>query len=213
MKGMVRAIATIFGALLIGSLMAVNVGAQCGASDGPLTSNTATALLMHSTSVSTAATVVTAQASLAQHPASAAVSPVGAPIVGFWHVKFISKGTGFIPDGTVVDMGFSQWHSDGTEILNSSRPPATSNFCLGVWAKTGPSTYKLNHFALSSDLNGNMIGPANIREDVTLDTNGTSYSGTFSISQYDTSGNLLVHIVGEVKATRITVDTKLSDIL
>jgi hypothetical protein len=59
-------------------------------------------------------------------------APVGAPIIGFWHVTFISKGTGFIPDDTVVDKGFSQWHSDGPEILNSSRPPATSNFCLGV---------------------------------------------------------------------------------
>jgi hypothetical protein len=48
---------------------------------------------------------------------------------------------------------------------------------------------------------------------VTLDVHGTSYTGTFSIDQCDTSGNLLVHIVGEVKATRITVDTKLSDIL
>jgi hypothetical protein len=196
------------GTLVIASLMAVNARAQCGASDGPLTSNTATALLLHSAPVK--ATTATPGA---QTTASPQVAPVGAPIVGFWHVKFISKGTGFIPDGTVVDMGFSQWHSDGTEILNSSRPPATSNFCLGVWAKTGPSTYKLNHFALSSDLNGNMIGPANIREDVTLDAYGTSYSGIFSISQYDTSGNLLVHIVGDVKATRITVDTKLSDIL
>jgi hypothetical protein len=208
MKGIVRAIATMSGTLVIASLMAVNARAQCGASDGPLTSNTATALLLHSAPVK--ATTATPGA---QTTASPQVAPVGAPIVGFWHVKFISKGTGFIPDGTVVDMGFSQWHSDGTEILNSSRPPATSNFCLGVWAKTGPSTYKLNHFALSSDLNGNMIGPANIREDVTLDAYGTSYSGIFSISQYDTSGNLLVHIVGDVKATRITVDTKLSDIL
>jgi hypothetical protein len=150
MKGMVRAIATMFATLVLASLLAVSAGAQCGASDGPLTSNTATALLMH---------------------------------------------------------------SDGTENLNSSRPPATSNFCLGVWEKTGASTYKLNHFALSSDLSGNMIGPANIREDVTLDAHGTGYTGIFSIDQYDTSGNLLVHIVGEVKATRITVDTKLSDIL
>jgi len=197
----------MFGALVMAALMAVNAGAQCGASDGPLTSNTATALLMHSAPTKAATTTTSAPAPSTQ------VAPVGAPIVGFWHVKFISKGTGFIPDGTVVDMGFSQWHSDGTEILNSSRPPATSNFCLGVWAKTGPSTYKLNHFALSSDLNGNMIGPANIREDVTLDAHGTGYSGTFSISQYDTSGNLLVQIVGEVVATRITVDTKLSDLL
>jgi len=197
----------MFGTLVLAGLMAVNAGAQCGASDGPLTSNTAAALLMHSAATKATTTTASAPAPGAQ------VAPVGAPIVGFWHVKFISKGTGFIPDGTVVDMGFSQWHSDGTEILNSSRPPATSNFCLGVWAKTGPSTYKLNHFALSSDLNGNMIGPANIREDVTLDAHGTGHSGTFSISQYDTSGNLLVQIVGEVKATRITVDTKLSDLL
>ncbi len=57
---------------------------------------------------------------------------MGAPIVGFWHVKFIAKGNGFIPDGTVIDMGFSQWHSDGTEILNSSRPPpATSAWVSG----------------------------------------------------------------------------------
>ena len=207
MKGIVRATAIMFGTLVLAGLMAVNAGAQCGASDGPLTSNTATALLMHSAPTKATTTTTSAPAPSAQ------VAPVGAPIVGFWHVKFISKGTGFIPDGTVVDMGFSQWHSDGTEILNSSRPPATSNFCLGVWAKTGPSTYKLNHFALSSDLNGNMIGPANIREDVTLDAHGTGYSGTFSISQYDTSGNLLVQIVGEVVATRITVDTKLSDLL
>ncbi len=211
MKGIVRAIATMFATLVLASLLAVSASAQCGASDGPLTSNTATALLLHSAPVK-ATTATTATAS-AQTTASPHVAPVGAPIVGFWHVKFISKGTGFIPDGTVVDMGFSQWHSDGTEILNSSRPPATSNFCLGVWGKTGASTYKLNHFALSSDLSGNMIGPANIREDVTLDAHGTSYTGIFSIDQYDTSGNLLVHIVGEVKATRITVDTKLSDIL
>jgi len=208
MKRIVQAIAVTFATLVMASLMAVNAGAQCGASDGPMTSNSATAMLMHSTPKPAVAT--TAQANTASAPP---VAPVGAPIVGFWHVKFISEGTGFIPDGTVVDMGFSQWHADGTEILNSSRPPATSNFCLGVWAKTGPATYKLNHFALSSDLNGNMIGPANICEDVTLDAHGKSYSGTFSISQYDTSGNLLVHIVGEVKATRITVDTKLSDIL
>jgi len=110
-------------------------------------------------------------------------------------------------------MGFSQWHSDGTEILNSSRPPATSNFCLGVWEKTGRSTYKLNHFALSSDLNGNLIGLANIREDVTLDASGNNYSGTFSIDQYDLAGNTLAHIVGNISASRITVDTTITGIL
>jgi hypothetical protein len=202
-KKVIHAVSVAFAMLVVACFTAVNASAQCGASDGHLASNTATAMLLRSA----------AKASKASAAQAGGVAPVGAAIVGFWHVTFISKGTGFIPDGTVVDMGFSQWHSDGTEILNSSRPPATSNFCLGVWEKTGPSTYKLNHFALSSDLNGNMVGPGNIRENVTLGPQGTTYTGTFSIDQYDTSRNLLAHIVGEVKATRITVDTKISDIL
>src|SRR5215467_13944459 len=44
-------------------------------------------------------------------------------IVGMWKVQFISKGNTThnppIPDGAIVDFGYSQWHSDGTEILNS----------------------------------------------------------------------------------------------
>jgi hypothetical protein len=58
-----------------------------------------------------------------------------------------------------------------------------------------------------------MIGPAEIRENVALDKSGNSYSGTFTLDQYDTAGNLLVHIQGNVSATRITVDTKITDIL
>jgi len=47
-----------------------------------------------------------------------------AGIVGSWHVKFVSPGSEGIPDGTEVDAGYSQWHSDGTEIMNSGgRPP------------------------------------------------------------------------------------------
>ena len=147
MRNMIRAIAVTYGMLMLATVLAVNTRAQCGASDGPMTSNTATALLLRSAPLKATQATESTQRSLSQQAA-----PAGAAIVGFWHVKFISKGTGFIPDGTVVDMGFSQWHSDGTEILNSSRPPATSNFCLGVWEKTGPFAYRLNHFALSSDL-------------------------------------------------------------
>jgi len=128
-------------------------------------------------------------------------------IVGFWKVTFVAQGNPGIPDGTVIDFGYAQWHGDGTEILNSSRPPATGNFCLGVWKKLGQSRYKLNHFALSSDLGGNMIGPANIREEVTLGRDGNTYAGTFTIDQLDLSGNLLAHVAGMVTATRITVDT------
>jgi hypothetical protein len=134
-------------------------------------------------------------------------------IVGFWKVKFVAKDSAPIPDDTVVDFGFAQWHSDGTETMNSSRPPATSNFCLGVWQRSGGFRYKLNHFALSSDPSGKLIGPARIQEDVFLDHHGDSYSGTFTIDQYDLSGSLLVHLQGQITATRIRVDTPVEDVL
>jgi hypothetical protein len=128
-------------------------------------------------------------------------------IVGFWKVEFV------LDDGTVFDHGFAQWHSDGTEIMNSSRPPATGNVCLGVWQKSGRSNYTLNHFGLSWDANGTFIGPARIQEDVTLDHSGDTYAGTFTVDQYDPSGNLLAHIAGQVTATRITVDTPVEQVL
>jgi hypothetical protein len=125
MKKMIHAVSVVFAMLVMACFTAVNASAQCGASDGHLASNTATAMLMRSAT----------KAPKAPSAQGNGGAPAGSAIVGFWHVTFVSKGTGFIPDGTIVDMGFSQWHSDGTEILNSSRPPATSNFCLGVWEK------------------------------------------------------------------------------
>jgi hypothetical protein len=131
-------------------------------------------------------------------------------IVGFWHVKFVSEGSEGIPDGTEVDAGYSQWHSDGTEIMNSAgRSPITGSFCLGVWKQTRAGTYKLNHFAAAWDSTGsNLIGPANIREEVTLDPKGNTFAGTFTIDQYDEAGNKLAHVQGTITGTRIGVATK-----
>lgn len=134
-------------------------------------------------------------------------------IVGFWKFRFVSEGTPGIPDGVVIDNGFVQWHSDGTEITNSSRPPATGNFCLGVWQKSGPSGYALNHFGLSWDPSGNFVGPAQIREDITLSHHADQYEGTFTIDQYDPAGNLLAHLEGRVTATRVNVNTTVGDVL
>ena len=130
-----------------------------------------------------------------------------APIVGLWKFKFVSKDSPGIPDDAVIDEGYVTWHSDGTEIMNSGRAPSTGNFCMGVWKKTRHSTYKLNHFGLSWDPTGAfLIGPANIKEEVALDNKGNKYSGTFSITQFDTNGNTLGHVTGVVTAERITVD-------
>ena len=129
----------------------------------------------------------------------------GNSIVGMWKVSFnATDGSGF------TDFGYSQWHSDGTELLNSgSRAPATQNYCLGVWQQTGDRTYKLNHFALSYDFTtGVLNGKVNIREQVTLGPHGNRYSGTFTIDVYDPTGTTVVsHVAGNIVGKRITVDT------
>jgi len=134
-------------------------------------------------------------------------------IVGFWKVKFVSEGSAGIPDGTVIDDGYAQWHSDGTEVTNSLFAPATGSVCYGVWEKSGPSSYSLNHFGLGWDANGTFIGPAQVREEIVLNHKANGFEGTFTIDQYDPSGNLLAHIVGRITARRITVNTTIQQVL
>jgi hypothetical protein len=122
-------------------------------------------------------------------------------IVGMWDFKFFA-GT------TMIDFGYAQWHSDHTELMNSgTRAPATQNFCMGVWKKTGPSRYHLNHFALSYDLSGHLDAKVNIQEDVVVDADGRSYSGSFTIDVYaPAGGNPVQHVDGQVTATRVTAN-------
>jgi hypothetical protein len=144
------------------------------------------------------------------------------PIVGFWKVAFTSKGNEpNIPDGAPIDSGFVQWHSDGTEIMNSGRPPQNGDFCLGVWEKTGRSRYKLNHFALGNVIDPNKPteigppgGPTQIVEDIILSRDGNHYAGWFTLDAYDTNHVLLPggHIIGVVTATRITVHTPVTSV-
>jgi hypothetical protein len=140
-------------------------------------------------------------------PASAsghAPQPAGSDIVGLWEVELVAKNIpNAPPEGVVIDHGYAQWHGDGTEIMNSSRPPATGNFCLGAWKKTGPSTYSLTHRVLSFNPDGSPEGPGSLHEVVTLDRSGNTFSGTFTFDQFDTLGNLKFHLEGVVRARRI----------
>lgn len=123
----------------------------------------------------------------------------GDGIVGMWTVQFLVNGSQF-------DFGYQQWHSDGTEVLNSgSRPPSTQNFCLGVWQQVG-GRYKLNHYALSYDAAGKLNGRVNIREDVGLDPNANQYAGSFTIDVIEPTRNtVLQHVAGRVTGRRITI--------
>ena len=150
------------------------------------------------------------------------------PIAGLYEVTLISEGTPGMTNGTVVDHGYSVWHADGSEIMNSGRPAGDTNFCLGTWARTGKQTYQLNHFTLSwfqsvsatpdpgvpplpglYSVNNFFAGPGNISETVTLSKDRQSYTGSFTITQYDTSGHVVpgFPITGNAYGTRLTIDS------
>ena len=151
-------------------------------------------------------------ASLAREMSNAA-SGKSPSIVGMWSFQFISQGNTAhnpsIADGTQLNWGYNQFHSDETEILNAgARSPAQQNFCLGVWQKTGNSTYQVNHFALNYDAaTGTLLGKIIVVEMVTVSPGGTALSGTFVETVFDTKGNQTDHLTGQVTAQRITVDT------
>jgi hypothetical protein len=206
MREQFRRIAPVFGALVVSLALAPGSWAQCGG--------------LHLPQI---------------HPSSGAGQAAGprllraglvtigddddqeAAIVGFWHVKFV-VGSG--SSAQTIDAGYSQWHADGTEIMNSGgRAPITSNFCLGVWKRVGYRQYKLNHLATAWDPtpstnapNGTLMGPAQIQEFVTLGPAGNRFSGTFTIDQYLENGNLVAHVAGTITGTRITVNTPESSI-
>jgi hypothetical protein len=146
----------------------------------------------------------------------------GAEIVGMWHVLFTantSNGAG-IPN-TVIDNALVVWHADGTEIMNSVRPPQDGNFCMGIWEQTGRHAYKLNHFAWFANAFptnpptqiGPPSGPTQITETVYLAPDGRSFTGHFTLTAYDTSGNVVQTFTGALAGTRITMQTQVSDLM
>jgi hypothetical protein len=129
-------------------------------------------------------------------------------IVGMWRFELLA------PNGALVDDGYAQWHSDGTEIQNSGvHAPPTSNFCLGVWEKVASRTYKLNHFPLGWDAAGQAsAAEIQLTETVKL-TDDDHMTGTFTLKVYpwdstkglDVSGPAVQTVTGTVTAQRVTI--------
>ena len=146
----------------------------------------------------------------------------GPSIVGMWHVLFTAQtmNGSAIPD-TVIDNALSVWHSDHTEIMNSVRPPQDGNFCLGVWKQTGRSSFYLNHFAwfanqfpnATNNGIGDPIGPTRFTEKVTVSPDGKHFTGTFTLTAYDTKGNVTTTFTGALTGTRVTTSTSTGDLL
>lgn len=144
------------------------------------------------------------------------------PIAGFYETTLTAEGNGptSVPDGTVMDHAYIAWHADGTETTNSGRPAADANICMGTWAQTGPRTYMLNHFMLGwaqnvnangVDIDNTFVGPGHLQETVTLSKDGSSYTGTFVFTIYDTNYHIIlpggIPIKGTLTGTRKTIDS------
>ena len=208
MKTALKRFAAAMGIILIGTMLATSASAECGSAQA------ARRGALHRQSWSGSNGYGAGSLVMAHYPYT-----FDDPIVGMWKVVFLAKGnTGpdAPPDGAVIDSAIVQWHADGTEIMNSGRPAQDGNFCLGVWERVGFNKYKLNHFALGNDPSnapsgiGNPAGPTHIQENVTLSRDGNEYSGSFILDATDPSGNMGPHIIGVIKAKRITVNTPLS---
>jgi hypothetical protein len=149
----------------------------------------------------------------------------GPSIVGMWHVTFTAQtqnGEAIPAPGAVIDNSVVVWHSDGTEVMNSSRSAQDGNFCLGVWKQTGYRTYLLNHIPWQGNVFDPTVPPdtvgapqdgAQLIEKITLSPDGNSYTGTFTLNAYDTTGAVYTSFTGVVSAKRITPDTPFSDLL
>ena len=143
------------------------------------------------------------------------------PIVGMWHVMFTAEGNSKgPPDGTPIDNAIIVWHGDGTELMNSARPPQDENFCMGIWQKAGTNQYKINHFAWAGNDTanaptgiGNPTGPTRVTEKITVSADGNSLTGTFSLRATDTTGKTTAYIVGTLTGTRVTTETTIKDLL
>jgi len=203
MKSMFRVMIAASGTLIFGAFFAPQAIAGCGdisSLQGPFVFPQASTQLPSA-----------ALAAKAQIPSERSSS--SSSLVGLWYVQFLSQGnashTPPIPDGALIDWGFNQWHSDGTELLNSGGHAAnTGNFCMGAWGQTGFLTFEANHYALSYDATtGSLANIINIREQLTLSPSSDSYTGNFTIDVYDPKGNHVDHLGGTLTATRVTVDT------
>jgi hypothetical protein len=123
-------------------------------------------------------------------------------IVGLWLTQSIGPGGG---------LGFDSFYADGNELLVDQSDPRTDNVCNGVWEKTGPLTYTVNHPSWYYDTNGNLLAIVVLIDTITLDRNGNSFTGSYTATAYDPSDPTLTTILGQdsgtLKGTRITANS------
>jgi hypothetical protein len=127
-------------------------------------------------------------------------------IVGLWRVVYTQN------DGSPFNQSFKMWHADGIEFENAILPPSGGDICYGVWKQTGSRSVKLHHIGVMWGSDGKVAGTFTVDETDTVSEDGKSYSGKFTFSQFDPSGNAGPVIKGTTEAKRVTFKTPSTEI-
>src|SRR5580692_9346052 len=133
-------------------------------------------------------------------------------IVGLWHVVYTQN------DGSPFNQTFKMWHSDGIEFENALLPPSGGDICYGVWKQTGHQSVKLHHIGIiwgpdpTTPGNFVIVATFTVDETNTVSEDGKSYSGKFTFSQFDPSGNPGQVIKGSTAAKRVTFKTPSTEV-
>jgi hypothetical protein len=152
-----------------------------------------------------AAAVVLGSAQLRTGAQTATPAPAHQDFVGAWRLTF-NTPTG--PSQSLLTV-----MADGT-LLFSGRPssPAAGGFPVifssaghGAWHQTSPITAAATWVGLVTDGEGTFLAAVTDSVEATLDTDGNSWSGTYSATVADPAGNILYVGGATVQATRITV--------
>ncbi len=141
----------------------------------------------------------------------------GPPIVGLWKVVLTQNGNEIL-------RGFETYHSDHTEVLVEVHDPRTGNVCQGTWTEVGPRTYKLLHptFRWNHLVDESLIQPPLLNQNwvgyrignviVTVDPSGNSFTGTWTVRRFSTTGVFQGEVDAQITGQRITPNTPESDL-
>jgi hypothetical protein len=130
-------------------------------------------------------------------------SPFDPTIVGLWHVIYTNGA-----DQSTFNDTFDTWHSDGTEFESAFLAPAGGDVCVGVWKQTGSRSVKLHHIGWlfnPSTPTATATNTFTLDEEITVASDGKSYSGRFTFKVWNLDGTPTpVEVTGTMVATRIT---------
>jgi hypothetical protein len=135
---------------------------------------------------------VGAQAVTVKLPHHANAIPPGKGIVGTWLASY--------DDG--VHSAVAQWQKGGTSSQIVDFAAKTGNALLGDWNTNDDGTVSVFLTGWTFDPKGNSLAGYFTKTETETVT-GKSYSGTFEVTFYDLSGNILFQHDGTLTATRV----------